>query len=433
MSVVANRIQAPCPVIEAHTGKMCNLKRIGLKDYCSQHQRRYKHDPDVELGSRPLGKGLKRGNHQGDPTTCQIPGCTWVKNTPASDVAKARFTYHNGYGYACQGHTQRIWDDKTGVELSAPFFGRGWTIPCAISDCTWAETTKSQKFIGKRHQHSDFGWLCHGHYGRARKNLDMHAPFRNYQPIPDGQTCDVEGCDTLVKQLADRGRTRLGRHIKGYGYACASHTCRWDNNGEWGGDIRPTKSHESYTLKRLRSALKKHGAELVQTPTGELDYRDRIQVRCLKCKEEADKSIVKICNGFEQGICGNCGQGGYKNTKPGVLYLISREGVLKIGITNQEFFRLKEHVEFGWEVVRVWKDKDGRVPEKLERDVLHHWREVLDAPRALTKADMPQHGYTETATMRKVGLQKTLDYIDSQIQQKLTKEYAMARWCSHEL
>ena len=407
----------PCPVIEDHTGKPCGLRRTGLRDYCFQHQRRYEHDPDVELGSRPLGKALKRGNYQGDPTTCQIPECTWVENTPASDANKARFTYHDKYGYACLGHTTRIWGGKTGVDLTAPFVGPGWTIPCAISDCTWEETTKSRKHVGARQQHSDFGWLCHGHYGRARKNLDMHAPFRNYQPIPDGQTCDVEGCDTLVKQLADRGRTRLGRHIKGYGYACASHTCRWDNNGEWGGDIRPTKSHESYTLKRLRSALKKHGAELVQTPTGELDYRNRIQVRCLKCKEEADKSIVKICNDSKAGICRNCGQGGYKNTNTGVLYLISREGVLKIGITNQEFFRLKEHVEFGWKVVRVWRDKDGRVPEKLERDVLHHWRKVLNAPRALTKTDMPQHGYTETATMRKVGLQKTIDYIESQIPQ----------------
>ena len=393
--------------------------------------------------------------------------------------------------------------------------------PCQIPGCVWVETTKASDARKNWRAWIDaYGWVCHGHHGRHRKGLDMTVPFRKYQPIPDGQTCDVEGCDLLVI----REGYKPGQHYEGYGYACSQHVARMQRTQVWGGDVRPTKRQESYTLKRVRAALKLHGAKLVDIPTGDLDYRTRLNIRCLECGEKGTKSIVKVCNTADaikasttprlpngntlgEGICAPCGkrkstevlwgeeglfgswadrataaiaevvscgwdyidnpypgveegwtlrhrecgrpyetslqkirtahkhgeqrskhpganQGcprcsgvGYDKGLPGTLYLIRRPGILKIGITNTKHFRLDTHKAHGWKVVRTWLDKDGKVPQDLERQVLHHWRENLNAPRALAEDDMPQGGWSETAPTRKVGLKRTIDYIDDLLQQ----------------
>jgi hypothetical protein len=109
------------------------------------------------------------------------------------------------------------------------------------------------------------------------------------------------------------------------------------------------------------------------------------------------------------------------------LYLIRRKGVLKVGIYNTDRApkmgnrrdRLQRHVYHGWTIAQTWSFFTGTEARDVEQTVLKHWRKDLKAPAALKVGEMIYGGETETVLTRKVGLQKTLDYIDSQIQQKL--------------
>jgi len=111
------------------------------------------------------------------------------------------------------------------------------------------------------------------------------------------------------------------------------------------------------------------------------------------------------------------GSGGFKKNQRGVLYLMSdRQGTLKVGITSvkNEYFRTQAHKFHGWYIVKTW-EAPGRVVMRREQDVLRWWRDTLNAPVAKTAEDMPQGGWTETASTRKVGLQRTTDYINEMI------------------
>lgn len=391
--------------------------------------------------------------------------------------------------------------------------------PCQIPGCVWVETTKASDARKNWRAWIDaYGWVCHGHHGRHRKSRDMTAPFLKYQPQPDNQTCDVEGCDLLVR----REGYKPGMHYEGYGYACSQHVARMQRTQVWGGDVRPTKRQESYTLKRVRAALKLHGAKLVDIPTGDLDYRTRLNVRCLECGNESSTSIVKVCNTADamemntttmrpngnilgEGICAPCGKrkstealwgeeglfgswesraadaiaeaasygwdyidnpypgvegrwtlrhrgcgrpyattlykmrtcaetktpvrpdyphagqgcphcspNGYDPALAGTLYLVRRAGAVMVGITNTTdtqpgYGRINTHRADGWILVRTWDDPDGQVIWDYEKEVLRHWRKDLNAP--LVKPGR------ESASTRKVGLRRTIDYIDGLLEQ----------------
>jgi hypothetical protein len=80
-----------------------------------------------------------------------------------------------------------------------------------------------------------------------------------------------------------------------------------------------------------------------------------------------------------------------------------------VGITNTTdtqpgYGRINLHRANGWVLVRTWDHSDGQVIWDCEKEVLRHWREDLNAP--LVKPGR------ESASTRKVGLQRTIDYIE---------------------
>lgn len=105
---------------------------------------------------------------------------------------------------------------------------------------------------------------------------------------------------------------------------------------------------------------------------------------------------------------------GLDPTAPAALYLVKREGVVKVGILTRKA-RIKDHTSEGWTVARTWEFPTGAEARKMERAVLHHWRKDLNARWVLSPEDMPQGGYRETASIRKVGLKRTTDYINEMI------------------
>ncbi len=90
---------------------------------------------------------------------------------------------------------------------------------------------------------------------------------------------------------------------------------------------------------------------------------------------------------------------------------------LKVGIAKTARLqkRMSEHT--GFKPVETWHFPTGRMAFELEQAVLMHWRRDLGNPPTgfLAKNEMGYSGHEETASTRKVGLKRTIDYINEMI------------------
>jgi hypothetical protein len=89
---------------------------------------------------------------------------------------------------------------------------------------------------------------------------------------------------------------------------------------------------------------------------------------------------------------------------------------LKVGIAKTDRLnkRLNEHK--GFKMIKVWHFKTGESAWELEQKVLLHWRRDLGNPvnGVVPKSEM-YSGHQETASTRRVGVQRTIDYIEELI------------------
>jgi len=99
-----------------------------------------------------------------------------------------------------------------------------------------------------------------------------------------------------------------------------------------------------------------------------------------------------------------------------IVYLLKHTGhnALKVGVAGAESAdrRMRDNVRNGFAIVKTWDIATGQEAENIEQEVIRHWRQDLNAPPNVKKEHM-RSGHTETASMRKVGLQRTIDHIDS--------------------
>lgn len=84
---------------------------------------------------------------------------------------------------------------------------------------------------------------------------------------------------------------------------------------------------------------------------------------------------------------------------------------LKIGIRNLTSQRLQDHQRHGWTLVEEWSFADGTRPPHMEGLVLDWCHSELGLAIACKPGEMPQGGYTETATLDDVTEQGTKAYI----------------------
>jgi hypothetical protein len=130
---------------------------------------------------------------------------------------------------------------------------------------------------------------------------------------------------------------------------------------------------------------------------------------CQTCGQEVTPRYDSIQKG--QGGCRFCASSGFNPIAPAVVYLITHQhlSAAKIGITGEDSKtdRLAQHEREGWVVVGAWDVAYGRQAEEIETGILRWWREELDAPRAVTADLMPQGGYTETVSLKKISLEET--------------------------
>ena len=139
--------------------------------------------------------------------------------------------------------------------------------------------------------------------------------------------------------------------------------------------------------------------------------------RCDTCKRTVYPTQNHVHQG--RGGCGYCTPRGFRSEEPGKLYLVEHKKfqTLKIGITNTnaQTDRLAQHETHGWVERQSWQFEDGQQAQKIEATVLRWWRQDLQAPVALSTWQMPQGGWTETASSQRVGLQETIDFVNQAV------------------
>lgn len=102
---------------------------------------------------------------------------------------------------------------------------------------------------------------------------------------------------------------------------------------------------------------------------------------------------------------------------PSCLYLLTSIslGVCKIGISNVESLqkRLNEHKNQGFKIVEnIWNFATGLDAYKIEQRIITWWRDELGIPPALTRREMPRHGYSETAFTTLIPVEYTMAKIE---------------------
>lgn len=135
--------------------------------------------------------------------------------------------------------------------------------------------------------------------------------------------------------------------------------------------------------------------------------------RCLKCGQLVTPTYTGIRIG--RGGCRSCVKYGFDPAMPADVYLVTSttHEAIKIGISNHPDNRLDEHRRAGWLLAEVegapcrWTAVTGAVAEAAEKEILKWWRDVLAAPPAVSRDQMPQRGASETAPLNLVDLHET--------------------------
>jgi hypothetical protein len=130
--------------------------------------------------------------------------------------------------------------------------------------------------------------------------------------------------------------------------------------------------------------------------------------RCNKCGNEITPTYA---NARKFSPCRYCSPFGFNRTDPAALYLLrhGRYQALKIGIASEvsKYDRIAHHGRQGWELVNSWMTPSGTHAATVEQEVLRWWREEIGAPITLSRNEMPQGGWTETAPLSHVELSAT--------------------------
>ena len=97
-----------------------------------------------------------------------------------------------------------------------------------------------------------------------------------------------------------------------------------------------------------------------------------------------------------------------------ILYLIYNKDLksFKIGIGDILGNRYKTHRRQGWVLVKYWYFGDRKQALAVEKAVLQELRKITKTEHFLNKEHMPQHGYTETFSIKKISRRKVINLIN---------------------
>jgi hypothetical protein len=173
--------------------------------------------------------------------------------------------------------------------------------------------------------------------------------------------------------------------------------------GNGHGDCKRVSAHE-FDLRAARVGL-----EWVDPPE---KVTQHCRARCLDCGHVWPVLPSAISEG---SACPECARYGIKLREPGLLYLIRRGWILKVGITNaidpDQSERLKRHKRSGFEVEASWLFTVAQTARDIEQATISWWRDELGLPAL----EIDGKRSKETVDVRQVSIQRVVDYIESQM------------------
>ena len=247
-----------------------------------------------------------------------------------------------------------------------------------------------------------YGWIQNGNggckycAGQVVESDDAEATMlaagvRPMEPYPNSRSpwkCQCLTCGREVKP--SYGHVRDGHQACAYCSGRKVHTADAEADAVAAG-LRPLTSYPGDTKAPWRC-------------------------ECQTCGKE----VVVTRNGIRKGSgCRYCAKRGFDYTAPGIVYLIVQQDLqaVKVGVTTEKSNndRVADHQKHGWSVERTWGTPTGETAMDIEQDILDWWRDTLGAPEALTADDMPQGGFTETASLFHVDLDETTARIEEMV------------------
>jgi hypothetical protein len=200
---------------------------------------------------------------------------------------------------------------------------------------------------------------------------------------------------------------------------CQSH---WSKDQDYGDPFADGFKIASSKRRKSVEEIEELLASIGHTMIGEY-VNNRTPVLCRHTC--GDTNLVNIGNVVQGAVvigCSTCGRAnrqvfdGRGYTKhPTLVYLLKHSawGALKVGITKNEGKRLHQHERSGFVLVQTWQCPTGKAAYEVEQEVLRHWHEDLNCPKGgFLPKGLKGAGHTETASTRKVGIKRTIDYID---------------------
>ncbi|MFF7097977.1 hypothetical protein ACFY9A_37170 [Streptomyces rubradiris] len=125
--------------------------------------------------------------------------------------------------------------------------------------------------------------------------------------------------------------------------------------------------------------------------------RERWKCRCMNCQSIVHPTLGSV-NSRSTG-CSECADFGFQRSKPGLVYLVTHQGLraAKIGICNLNTGRIAKHEGRGWQQHATLTFPLGRGAELLEKQVLAEWR--AQGWRPVLDSGEPYDGWTETVPL----------------------------------
>ena len=131
---------------------------------------------------------------------------------------------------------------------------------------------------------------------------------------------------------------------------------------------------------------------------------------CLECGNIVSPSLTAVRGGHG---CQECAPTGFKLSKPAKVYLAQHDGfgAIKIGVTNERAYRVKQLERDGWVVLALWEAVDGRSALAAESAVIADWR-ASEVPLGASREQVVQGGCTGTAPLEHLDLARISAIVD---------------------
>lgn len=270
-------------------------------------------------------------------------------------VEKSRAVHGSKYDYS-----KVVWtSSKDKVELVCPEHGSFWQkaynhyyCKSGCPKCSGCHRYSTEEYIREAAKLHD-GWYSYEKtiYAGAKKKLIV--------------TCPEHGDFDIEASSHINGRGANGKT----GSGCFKCMC-----DQFASERAGTKD------EFIAKAIEVHGDRYDYSNVAYLHTHAKVAIRC----KEHGVFLQQPANHLSGNGCPSCADYGYRQTKPGYLYVLMSENIIKVGITNRHpsnrIWEIEQDSGFKFKCIYKQKFSDGSRPLALETLLLQELAAVYQRP-----------------------------------------------------